>query len=143
RAATGRPAPALPLTAADRRGVDDPRVGAGARCPPYLALHAYSQRDASRPPPSGERPVPAPHPPPPARDPPDGPRCTPICLGGYSLGIVKTVPGRKTDLKEAEWIADLLQHGLLRPSFVPPAPQRELRELTRYRMSLGEERARL
>jgi transposase len=56
---------------------------------------------------------------------------------------LKAVPGRKTDLKDAEWIADLLQHGLLRPSFVPPAPQRELRDLTRYRMSLGEERARL
>jgi transposase len=55
----------------------------------------------------------------------------------------KAVPGRKTDLKDAEWIADLLQHGLLRPSFVPPASQRELRELTRYRMSLSEERARL
>jgi transposase len=56
---------------------------------------------------------------------------------------LKAVPGRKTDLKDAEWIADLLQHGLLHPSFVPPAPQRELRELTRYRMSLSEERARL
>lgn len=56
---------------------------------------------------------------------------------------LKAVPGRKTDLKDAEWIADLLQHGLLRPSFVPPAEQRELRELTRYRMSLSEERARL
>jgi transposase len=56
---------------------------------------------------------------------------------------LKAVPGRKTDLQDAEWIADLLQHGLLRPSFVPPAPQRELRELTRYRMSLSEERARL
>ncbi len=56
---------------------------------------------------------------------------------------VKAVPGRKTDVKDAEWIADLLQHGLLRPSFVPPAAQRELRELTRYRMSLSEERARL
>lgn len=56
---------------------------------------------------------------------------------------LKAVPGRKTDLKDAEWIADLLQHGLLHASFVPPAPQRELRELTRYRMSLGEERARL
>jgi transposase len=56
---------------------------------------------------------------------------------------VKAVPGRKTDLKDAEWLADLLAYGLLRPSFVPPAPQRELRELTRYRMSLGEERARL
>ncbi len=49
----------------------------------------------------------------------------------------------KTDTKDAEWIADLLQHGLLRPSFVPPAPQREVRELTRYRTSLVEERSRI
>jgi transposase len=56
---------------------------------------------------------------------------------------LKAVPGRKTDLKDAEWIADLLQHGLLRPSFVPPVSQREVRELTRYRMSLTEERTRL
>ena len=56
---------------------------------------------------------------------------------------LKTVPGRKTDVKDAEWIADLLQHGLLRASFVPPAPQRELRELTRYRTSLVEERSRI
>lgn len=56
---------------------------------------------------------------------------------------LKAVPGRKTDLKDAEWIADLLQHGLLRPSFVPPVFQREVRELTRYRMSLTEERSRL
>jgi transposase len=56
---------------------------------------------------------------------------------------LKAVPGRKTDIKDAEWIADLLQHGLLRPSFVPPAPQREVRELTRYRISLSEERSRL
>lgn len=55
---------------------------------------------------------------------------------------IKTVPGRKTDVKDAEWIADLLQHGLLSPSFIPSAPQRELRELTRYRTSLVEERAR-
>ncbi len=55
---------------------------------------------------------------------------------------LKAVPGRKTDLKDAEWIADLLQHGLLRPSFVPPAFQRELRELTRYRGSVVEERSR-
>ncbi len=55
---------------------------------------------------------------------------------------LKAVPGRKTDLKDAEWIADLLQHGLLRPSFVPPAFQRELRELTRYRSSVIEERSR-
>lgn len=56
---------------------------------------------------------------------------------------MKTVPGRKTDIKDAEWIADLLQHGLLRASFVPPAPQRHLRELTRYRSTLLAERARL
>ena len=55
---------------------------------------------------------------------------------------LKAVPGRKTDLKDAEWIADLLQHGLLRPSFVPPVAQREVRELTRYRISLVEERSR-
>jgi transposase len=56
---------------------------------------------------------------------------------------IKAVPGRKTDIKDAEWIADLLQHGLLRPSFIPPAPQRGLRELTRYRASLVADRARL
>jgi transposase len=56
---------------------------------------------------------------------------------------IKAVPGRKTDTKDAEWIADLLQHGLLRASFVPPAPQRRLRELTRYRSTLLAERARL
>ena len=55
---------------------------------------------------------------------------------------IKTVPGRKTDVKDAEWIADLLTHGLLSASFIPSAPQRELRELTRYRTSLVEERAR-
>ena len=56
---------------------------------------------------------------------------------------IKAIPGRKTDVKDAEWIADLLQHGLLRASFIPPRPQRELRELTRYRASLVGERARL
>ena len=54
---------------------------------------------------------------------------------------VKQVPGRKTDVKDCEWLADLLRHGLLRASFVPPRPQRELRELTRYRTSLIRERA--
>jgi transposase len=49
---------------------------------------------------------------------------------------IKQVPGRKTDVKDAEWIAQLLQHGLLRNSFVPGAPQRELRELTRRRRQL-------
>ena len=50
------------------------------------------------------------------------------------------MPGRKTDVKDAEWIADLLRHGLLRGSFVPDRPQRELRELTRYRTRLVRER---
>jgi transposase len=52
---------------------------------------------------------------------------------------IKAVPGRKTDQKDSEWIADLLQHGLLRGSFVPPRPTRELRDLTRYRVSVAEE----
>jgi len=56
---------------------------------------------------------------------------------------IKTVPGRKTDIKDAEWIADLLQHGLLRPSFIPPSWQRIVRELTRSRTSLSQERARV
>lgn len=55
---------------------------------------------------------------------------------------IKNVPGRKTDVKDAEWIADLLRHGLIRGSFVPDREQRELRELTRYRRSLVEEQAR-
>ena len=54
---------------------------------------------------------------------------------------VKQVPGRKTDVQDCEWLADLLRHGLLRASFVPDRPQRELRELTRYRTSLIRERA--
>ncbi len=52
---------------------------------------------------------------------------------------IKAVPGRKTDQNDAEWIADLLQHGLVRGSFVPPTPIRELRDLTRYRVSLVQE----
>src|SRR5262249_26173347 len=56
---------------------------------------------------------------------------------------IKAVPGRKTDVKDAEWIADLLRHGLLRPSFIPAPVQRHLRDLTRYRTHLVEERARL
>jgi transposase len=54
---------------------------------------------------------------------------------------IKQVPGRKTDVKDCEWIADLLRHGLLRPSFVPERPQRELRELTRYRTTLIQARS--
>jgi transposase len=53
---------------------------------------------------------------------------------------VKQVPGRKTDAKDCEWLADLLQHGLLKASFVPPQPLRELRELTRQRTQLTHER---
>jgi transposase len=54
---------------------------------------------------------------------------------------IKQVPGRKTDVKDSEWIAQLLQYGLLRGSFVPAAPQRELRELTRQRMQLMHQKA--
>jgi transposase len=53
---------------------------------------------------------------------------------------VKAVPGRKTDVRDCEWLADLLRHGLLTGSFVPDRPQREVRELTRYRTSLVHER---
>ena len=55
---------------------------------------------------------------------------------------MKAVPGRKTDVKDAEWIADLLQHGLLQASYIPAKDQRELRELVRYRKSLVGERVR-
>lgn len=55
---------------------------------------------------------------------------------------IKGVPGRKTDVKDAEWLADLVRHGLIRPSFVPPPPLRELRDLLRYRTSLVQERSR-
>lgn len=66
--------------------------------------------------------------------------------GSFELLVVnaqhiKAIPGRKTDMKDAEWIADLLRHGLLRASFIPDRPQRELRELTRYRTSLVRERS--
>jgi transposase len=54
---------------------------------------------------------------------------------------IKAVPGRKTDVQDSEWIADLLRHGLLRPSFVPDRAARELRELTRYRTTLVQERS--
>ena len=55
---------------------------------------------------------------------------------------IKNVPGRKTDINDAAWIADLLRHGLLRPSFIPDRPQRELRELTRQRTQWLAERSR-
>ena len=70
-----------------------------------------------------------------------------ILEGHFELLVVnaqhlKAVPGRKTDVRDAEWIAELLAHGLLRASFVPPANIREVRELTRYRTSLVRDRAR-
>src|SRR5512145_1498359 len=56
---------------------------------------------------------------------------------------ISKVPGRKTDQSDAQWIAELLQYGLLKPSFIPPMGQRELRELTRYRSTFVKERATL
>ena len=66
--------------------------------------------------------------------------------GSFTLLLVnaqhiKAVPGRKTDVRDCEWIADLLRHGLLRASFVPDRAQRELRDLTRYRTALVQERS--
>ena len=63
--------------------------------------------------------------------------------GGFTLIVgnathIKNVPGRKTDVKDSEWLADLCRHGLIRPSFVPPPDLRELRDLTRYRRKLVE-----
>ena len=55
---------------------------------------------------------------------------------------MKALPGRKTDIKDAEWIADLLRHGLLKASYIPDREQRELREIARYRKSLIDERSR-
>jgi transposase len=68
-------------------------------------------------------------------------------LSGMELLVVnarhiKAVPGRKTDVKDAEWICDLLRHGLLRGSFIPDRSQRELQELVHYRRSLVDERNR-
>lgn len=67
--------------------------------------------------------------------------------GTYKVMVVnakhiKHVPGRKTDVKDAEWIAELLSYGLLKASFVPEKPQRDMRDLTRYRTKLVQERAR-
>src|SRR5688572_16824409 len=66
--------------------------------------------------------------------------------GGFRLVVgnaehLKAVPGRKTDVKDAVWLARLLRHGLVRSSFIPDREQRELRELTRYRTALIRERA--
>ncbi len=69
-----------------------------------------------------------------------------ILEGGFTVLLVnarhiKQVPGRKTDMKDCEWIAQLLQHGLLTSSFVPPTPIRELRDLTRHRVKVIGEQA--
>lgn len=56
---------------------------------------------------------------------------------------VKTVPGKKTDVRDSQWLAELLAHGLIKPSFVPPPATRALRDLTRYRVKLVEERTRV
>lgn len=56
---------------------------------------------------------------------------------------MKAVPGRKTDVKDCDWLADLLAHGLVRGSFIPPQPIRDLRDLTRYRRALIDDRVRL
>jgi len=55
---------------------------------------------------------------------------------------IKGVPGRKTDVKDAQWISDLVRHGLVKESYIPDRAQRELREMTRYRQDLIEEKAR-
>lgn len=55
---------------------------------------------------------------------------------------LRNVPGRKTDVQDAEWICKLVEHGLVRPSFVPPRPQRELRDLVRHRKAKIQERTR-
>lgn len=67
--------------------------------------------------------------------------------GDFTVSLVnavhiKIVPGRKTDVKDCEWIADVLAHGLVKGSFIPPEPIRDLRDLTRYRKSLIDERVR-
>jgi len=56
---------------------------------------------------------------------------------------VKNIPGGKTDSRDCQWLAELLAHGLIRPSFVPTRETRDLRDLTRYRVKLTEERNRI
>jgi transposase len=58
-----------------------------------------------------------------------------------SAAHVKNVPGRKTDVKDAEWLADLMAHGLIRASFVPDQPTQQMRDLLRTRKQLVRERA--
>jgi hypothetical protein len=59
------------------------------------------------------------------------------------LPTARQLSGRKTDVKDAEWLADLMRHGLIRGSAIPTRARRELRELVRYRMSLGRQRAQV
>lgn len=66
---------------------------------------------------------------------------TPLEIWVVNAHHIKAVPGRKTDVKDAEWLADLLRHGLVRPSLIPDRSRRELQELIRYRRTLIEERA--
>ncbi|OUL33889.1 IS110 family transposase [Nostoc sp. 106C] len=71
-----------------------------------------------------------------------------ILEGNFEVILVnarhmKAVPGRKTDIKDAQWIAELLQHGLLRPSLIPPIEHRDLRDLTRHRSNFIRERVNL
>ena len=71
-----------------------------------------------------------------------------ILEGNFEVWVVnashvKNVPGRKTDVKDAHWLADLMRHGLLRPSYIPNQEQREWRDLTRMRLTLVRERATL
>ena len=69
-----------------------------------------------------------------------------LCDGDFELVLanaadVKNVPGRKTDVKDADWVSDLLAHGLIRPSFVPDSPTQEMRTLLRTRKQLCREKA--
>src|SRR5205807_6870660 len=69
-----------------------------------------------------------------------------ILEGSFEVILVnaqhmKAVPGHKTDIKDSEWIAELLRHGLLKASFIPPKPIRDLRDLVRYRKTLVQERS--
>jgi transposase len=78
---------------------------------------------------------------PPAPPPLLGPEDRLTMPKGTRAQHVKALPGRKTDTKDSEWLADLLRHGLLRGSFLPPAAIRELRDLTRYRKTLVQARS--
>ena len=68
---------------------------------------------------------------------------SPIQLLVVNAQNIRGLPGRKTDVQDAEWIAELLQHGLVKSSFIPSRFQRDLRDLTRSRTTLVQERARV